>query len=68
MKRFIILSALSLLLGVAAALQSPQPLKAAECEGAGQILCEEHETCVNVLFAKFCSREYEYYDCRYCHY
>lgn len=52
----------SLLLGAALLAESPETLSAAECEGPGSLLCEEHETCLNLLFAKFCSKEYEYYD------
>lgn len=52
----------SLLLGAALLAESPESLSASECEGPGSLLCEEHETCLNFLFAKFCSTEYEYYD------
>lgn len=56
------LTVFSVLLGAALLADTPETLKAAECEGAGSILCEEHETCLNLLFAKFCSSEYEYYN------
>lgn len=55
------LFAASLLLGGALLVESPEALQAAECEGPGEILCEEHESCVSLIFAKFCSKEYEYY-------
>lgn len=61
----------TVLLSAALLADNPESLRAAECEGPGSLLCEEHETCVNLLFAKFCSKEYEYYDdsdCLYCHY
>lgn len=54
--------AASLLLGALFLAEDPQLLEASECEGPGSLLCEEHETCLNLLFAKFCSKEYEYYD------
>lgn len=56
------LTVFSILLGGALLADTPEPLKAAECEGAGTILCEVHESCVSLLFAKFCSTEYEYYN------
>ncbi|MDX1645716.1 MAG: hypothetical protein R3304_01130 [Longimicrobiales bacterium] len=56
------LAAASALLCAALLADSPETLKAAECEGPGSLLCEEHESCINLLFAKFCSTEYEYYD------
>lgn len=56
------LAAFSFLLATAALADSPETLRAAECEGPGEILCEVHENCLNLLFAKFCSSEYEYYD------
>ena len=55
-------AAFSVLLGAALLADSPETLSASECEGSGSILCEEHESCINVLFAKFCSTEYEYYN------
>ncbi len=55
------LTVFSILLGAALLADTPETLKAAECEGAGSILCEEHESCVNILFAKFCSTKYKYY-------
>lgn len=56
------LFAASLLLGGALLAENPEALQAAECEGSGDILCEVHESCVSLIFAKFCSTEYEYYD------
>jgi hypothetical protein len=56
------LTAFSVLLGAALLADTPETLKAAECEGSGQILCETHESCLNFIFAKFCSTEYEYYN------
>lgn len=58
------LTAFFLLLGAALLAESPETLKAAECDGAGQVLCETHESCLSIIFAKFCSTEYEYYNDR----
>lgn len=69
------LFAATLLLAVGLMAHDPPLLAAAECEGDGNPLCEQHEICLNFIFAEFCSIEYEYYDteegdpapCTYCH-
>ncbi len=61
MKKKIGLMVASFLFGIALLAESPEGLRAAECEGPGSVLCEEHETCLNLIFAKFCSKEFEYY-------
>lgn len=54
--------AVTLLLAVASVVTGPEPLEAEDCDGAGQVICKENESCVNILFYQQCTTEYEYYE------
>ena len=53
--------AIPILLGVAVMAHDPEPLKAADCEGGGEQLCDATEACVNYVFSKICTTRYDYY-------
>jgi len=53
--------AIPILLGVALMAHDPEPLQAADCDGAGERACASTESCVNYLFGKICTTRHEYY-------
>ena len=52
--------AIPIFLSAALMAHDPVPLKAADCSGIGEQLCDSTEACVNYLFSKICTTRYEY--------